>query len=200
MNKKDSLLYGDWERINSFATDTCSTMLSIWKLLENDERLWKSWSLMVPCDSHGLQLLIGDILSILYYKEIHHHITQIITTFRSSPKQLSILQEKQKSIYGKTSALILSVMIRWGTQAEAINSVYHNKDAFKLYLLDSCSSINNTVIDLLGSRSVWHVLEQLQDLILPIQQDQLFSESQNSYLCRIVNRWLEIRWHLSAIS
>lgn len=95
MNKKDSLLYGDWERINSFATDTCSTMLSIWKLLENDERLWKSWSLMVPCDCHGLQLLIGDIHSIPYYKEIHHHITQIITTFRSSPKQLSILQEKQ---------------------------------------------------------------------------------------------------------
>jgi len=100
---------------------------------------------------------------------------------------------KAKSFYGKTSALILSVMIRWGTQAEAINSVYHNKDAFKLYLLDSCSSINNTVIDLLGSRSVWHVLEELRDLILPIQQDQPFSESQNSYLCRIVNRWLEIR-------
>jgi len=151
MNKIDSLLHGDWERINSFATDTCSTMLSVGKLLENNERLRKSRPLIVPCDSHGLQLLIGDILSVPFYKEIHRCITQIITTFQSSPKQLSILREKQKSKYGKTSALILSVITRWGTQARAINLVYHNKDAFKLYLLYFRSSMNNTVIDLLGS-------------------------------------------------
>ena len=200
MNKMNNLLHGDWERINSFATDTCSTMIGVWKLLENDERLQKSKPLMVPCDSHGLQLLIGDILSIPHYKEIQRRITLIITTFRSSPKQLSILREKQKTVYGKTSALILSVITRWGTQARAINSLYQNKDAFKLYLLDSRTSINNTIIDLLGSRQFWHEVEELRDLILPIHEHQIFSESENSHLGKIVNRWLEIRRHLINIS
>lgn len=112
MNKLNNLLHGDWERINSSATDTCSTMLGVWKLLENDERLQKSKLLIVPCDFHGLQLLISNILGIPHYREIQCRITHIITTFRSSPKQLSILRKKQKTAYGKTSALILSAITR----------------------------------------------------------------------------------------
>ena len=89
---------------------------------------------------------------------------------------------------------------RWGTQARAINSLYQNKDAFKLSLLDSRTSINNTVIDLLGSPLFWHQVEELRDLILPIYQHQIFSESENLHLGKIVHWWLEIRRHLMGIS
>ncbi|KAN0067832.1 hypothetical protein V8E54_014079 [Elaphomyces granulatus] len=48
-------------RINSLTTDTCSTMRSLWELLRTYDRF--KYALFVPCDSHGLQLLIKDIIS-----------------------------------------------------------------------------------------------------------------------------------------
>ena len=101
----------------------------------------------------------------------------------------------------RTQVIIFAdVITQWGTQARAINSLYQNKDAFKLYLLDYRTSINNTIIDLLGSRLFWPQVEELRDLILPIHEHQIFSESENSHLGKIVNRWLEIRRHLTGIS
>jgi hypothetical protein len=40
---------------------TCSTMRSLWELLRTYDRF--KYALFVPCDSHGLQLLIKDIIS-----------------------------------------------------------------------------------------------------------------------------------------
>jgi hypothetical protein len=47
---------GDLSLVNSLATDTCNTMKSTWEKLGQDERLKNCF--FVPCDSHGIQLLI----------------------------------------------------------------------------------------------------------------------------------------------
>lgn len=49
-------------RINSLTTDTCNLILALWKFLKKDPRLEHIFC--AQCDSHGIQLLIKDILSI----------------------------------------------------------------------------------------------------------------------------------------
>ncbi len=52
---------GDLGKIHSVTTDTCSLERAIWDLLSQDPRLTHNF--YVPCDSHGFQLLIKDLLS-----------------------------------------------------------------------------------------------------------------------------------------
>ncbi len=49
-------------RVNSLTTDTCNLMRLLWKSLKKDLRLEHIFC--APCDSHSIQLLIKDILSI----------------------------------------------------------------------------------------------------------------------------------------
>jgi hypothetical protein len=53
------LIGNDLSRINSYSLDTCSTMGSLANLLQQPDALPQA--IHVPCDSHGLQLLIKDI-------------------------------------------------------------------------------------------------------------------------------------------
>lgn len=50
----------DWKRINSISTDTCHVMKSVWEKLEATPELRHCF--MIPCDSHGLQLIMKDIV------------------------------------------------------------------------------------------------------------------------------------------
>lgn len=47
-------------RINCLGTDTCSTMRSMWTEVTNHPNMAHIFT--VPCDSHSLQLRLGDIL------------------------------------------------------------------------------------------------------------------------------------------
>ena len=168
MAKLGELIKGDWGRINSFTTDTCSTILLLWRILAADQRLQLSKALFVLCDSHGLQLLIKDVLGIPHYKVIQSQIMLFINTFRRSPLQLSILGEKPKACYGKTSALVLNVITRWSTPACTIESIYKNKETFKAYVLDDCTQLEHEVFQLRCSCDFGNNVEELHDLILPI--------------------------------
>lgn len=52
-------------RVNSLTTDICNLMHALWKILKKNPRLEHIF--YAPCDSHGIQLLIKDILSIKWY-------------------------------------------------------------------------------------------------------------------------------------
>lgn len=66
MEKLSELLQGHWKRINSVATDTCATMLAVWKILDRNPRLFQARALFVPCDSHGLQVLFANTRGVAY--------------------------------------------------------------------------------------------------------------------------------------
>ena len=51
--------------VNSLTTDTCNLIRALWKILKKDCRLKHIFC--APCDSHRIQLLIKDILSIPWY-------------------------------------------------------------------------------------------------------------------------------------
>lgn len=53
-------------RIGSMTTDTCSTMRLFWQLAEKTSEL--AHVIFVPCDSHGLQLLIKDLCEMPFFK------------------------------------------------------------------------------------------------------------------------------------
>lgn len=65
MEKLATLVGEQWWRINSMATDTCNTMRAVWRTLAADNRTQHVF--FVPCDSHGLQLLIKDISEVEPY-------------------------------------------------------------------------------------------------------------------------------------
>jgi len=53
---------GNTQRIGSMTSDTCATMRNFWALAEAEPSL--SHVIFVPCDSHGLQLLMKDLLQV----------------------------------------------------------------------------------------------------------------------------------------
>lgn len=57
----------DLARVSSLTTDTCATMRKTWEGLEKHESL--KHTLFIPCDSHGLQLLIKDLLESPQFSE-----------------------------------------------------------------------------------------------------------------------------------
>ena len=59
------------------------------------------------CNSHGLQLLIKDILKLLWYSGVVKSISKIVATFKKSPLQMAILREHQMAVYGKHKEFIL---------------------------------------------------------------------------------------------
>lgn len=50
----------DTKRVASLTTDTCAVMRGTWSALEKHPKL--THALFIPCDSHGLRLLIKDFL------------------------------------------------------------------------------------------------------------------------------------------
>jgi hypothetical protein len=115
MNHLNVLTGNDLQRINSIATDTCATMGAVWRLLENNENM--RHTLFVPCDAHGLQLLVKDLLQhVPFFKTTHQQAQSIATAFRSAPLQYSRLRAQQKRKYNQHFALILAVITRWGSQ------------------------------------------------------------------------------------
>src|SRR5947207_6493515 len=62
-----TLTNGNLKRLNSCTTDTCSTMYSMWECLQTIPKL--KHCLFIPCDSHSIQLLVKDLLSLPHIRE-----------------------------------------------------------------------------------------------------------------------------------
>jgi hypothetical protein len=91
--------------INSINTDTCNTMRRMHEILQEQPELKHVFFTL--CDSHGLQLLIKDILKLPWYSDVVKSISKIVATFKKSPLQMAILREHQMVVYGKHKAFIL---------------------------------------------------------------------------------------------
>lgn len=89
------------ERVNCIATDTCATMKLMWSHVEQHSKMKHVF--FVPCNSHGLQLLLGDILKFPYFSEVIRQAQLIVTTFRASNKEMAVLWEYQMTVSLKRS-------------------------------------------------------------------------------------------------
>jgi Protein of unknown function (DUF 659)/hAT family C-terminal dimerisation region len=188
------------ERVNSISTDTCSTMLRMWAEIEKFDDL--KHCLFIPCDAHGIQLLVKDVLTQLpRFNNIMQQAQCIAKSFRLAPLQYARLREYQLGYYGQHQSLVLLVMTRWGTQYRLILSILKNKDALKRYVLEygslPASERNKQLaIDAITDKEMWVQLEALRELLQPIDECLRMAESGKSHLGHVLNRWADILKHL----
>ena len=117
-------LDGQLFRMNSLSTDMYSTMRSLWKKLRASKELRHVFC--SPCNSHGIQLFLKDILQLPWFKTVLSRVQQVVRAFRAAHKEYNLLREFQMDVYGKKIALILHCITRWGTQVGMLESVLKN--------------------------------------------------------------------------
>lgn len=122
---------GNLVKVNSLATYTEEKMRKMWKVLAAMPGL--SHVFFVPCDSHGLQLLMKDIAGLAWFKGLFNQAQAIPVYFHKADKQLSILRGYQKAEYGQTYAITMSCITRWGTQV-CLFIIYHRSHHYNFSL------------------------------------------------------------------
>jgi Protein of unknown function (DUF 659) len=106
---------GSLSKFVSLAMDTCPRNLKAFDILS--DRFETRHMFMVPCESHGLQLLIKDILEKLsFINSVWKKASLLVNFLRNAPKQYAYLRLQQEQIYGEMKALIAAGFTRWGTQ------------------------------------------------------------------------------------
>ena len=190
---------GNLSRINSLSTDTCDTMLKTHWLLQQYSELKHVF--FIPCDSHGLQLLVKDVVTLPIFETTLNKAQKIVKAFKKSPLQLARLHNLQEELYdGKRKSLCLSVITCWGTQYRLIESVINTKDALRRYVTtygtkkelpyDASKFIDDE------DQTFWSALERLRELLQPLDEAVRMSESEKSHLGTVIQRWETIMRHL----
>jgi hypothetical protein len=188
----------DWANINSISTDTCNTMRAAWRLLSQKPQLQHVF--MIPCDSHGLQLIFKDLIGnesrFPMIKNTFKSALQIVTFFHKSPLQYAYLQKLQEEHYSHRKALIASVITRWGSQYNLILSVNNSRKA----LVDWAHSVSNQdtakIVEVIGTildKSFWTLLEELCDIFQPLHIMQKASEASNAGIMEVAERWCKLQ-------
>ena len=195
----------DITKVNSIATDTENTMRSFIECLHHKPE-WKHvfWA---PCDSHGLQLLMMHIAELKHgdykpFAELFKRASNIVGFFHRADKQLKILRNIQKEIYGNVYALTLSVLTRWGTQYRLLHSLTRSRRALQLYATDINTDriAVSGIIDIIQDAQFWDDLEHLKTIFEPIHKAQIQSESLQSHLGHVYTRWGAIKAHLRGLA
>src|SRR5579859_6420343 len=159
--------------LNSITNDTCSTMFSMWGEIKKFPEFKHVF--FVPCDSHGLQLFVKDLLKTPRFENIIQQAQSLISAFKKAPLQYARLRKLQSDCYGHEQSLVLSVIMRWGTQYQLVQSILKSKDALKRYVCDyeefpASQRIKQPVIGTIRSTTFWHELELLREVLQPIDE------------------------------
>lgn len=187
----------DWESINSLSTDTCSVMRSVWEILQRTPQIKHAF--MIPCDSHGLQLIFKDLLDMkashsITVKNIFKEASEVVSFFHKSPLRYADLQQIEILKNGKRRALIASVISRWGTQYDLLSSVNELKESLITWAAtitakdDKAKTIE--IIGIIQDITFWNILNDLCKVFKPLHIAQKKSEASNASIIEVIPRWL----------
>jgi hypothetical protein len=185
------------EALNSIAMDTCATARAAGRQIQGIAQFHHVF--IVTCDSHGLQLLIKDLLEKGPYVDTFNEAQGLVRSFTSSPKQLGILRGIMRDLLGKEYALLLSVITRWGSQVRMLRSVLRLEAPIKAYYTqlppDAPTSIQNGQV-VVRKPSFWLFLRKLLELLILIDEELQTSEAERATLPHVIPRWNRIRAHI----
>ncbi|GBC05804.1 hypothetical protein RclHR1_06430005 [Rhizophagus clarus] len=119
-------------KFSSVITDTASVMKAAWKRIEEKY----SHIVCLGCNSHIINLLIGDILKIDEIKDIVNNGKMIVNYFKSHIQAAAKLKRIQIENYNKEIALVLPTLTRWGTHLSCFQSLLKSKIALEQVLMD----------------------------------------------------------------
>ena len=196
----------DWKRINSISTDTCSVMKSVWEKLEDTTEL--RHCIMIPCDSHGLQLVMKDIVDSKGSKvpragEVFRLALDLVVFFHHSPLEYARMQAKQIEKWGNRKALIASVITRWGTQYNMLSSLHDCQEAvceWTLITPAASTARGREIIRIANSHSFWWQLKELIKIFKPLHVAQKESEARNLSIMEVTQRWLDLHESLRTLA
>src|SRR2546423_5473826 len=162
----NTLTHGNLERINSCATDTCPAMLSMWEHLCLKPSLQHLF--VIPCDSHGIQLLIQDLInSIPQFTKVHNNAQTIAKAFKNAHLQYARLHDLQYQEYGRTWEIVLAVATRWGSEKGLLDSLFRSKAAIQRYAI-RFKDMPKDILDIILSSEFWANLEALRVILKPL--------------------------------
>jgi hypothetical protein len=188
-------------RINSISADTCSTMLGSFDQISSRPGLEHCF--FIPCDPHGLQLLIKDILSYPVYAITVHAASQIIDHFHHADKQYQIFKEIQQRFPGKNHVLVGAAFTRWGSHTRSFQRIIENIGALRVWAQDP-----RITPELKGSQRAIAVaytlsdplflpkLIELERIISPISAAIIQAQNDHAHLACVRPRWAKIDQHL----
>ncbi|EGU76692.1 hypothetical protein FOXB_12797, partial [Fusarium oxysporum f. sp. conglutinans Fo5176] len=197
---------GNFLRINSFCTDTDSVMRKAHVHLAARKEFQHCFFSL--CDSHGLQLLIKDILELPFFEEAFKNATLIVTFFKKSKLQLARLREAQKAAWGHHKAFLSAVITRWGSQFNALQSVLRCKEPLQAYarrpdvraeLASGSLELLPKVLESVNNPHFWIRLETVLAIIKPVNSRQRASEADRAHIGHVIPRWLEIKAEWKAL-
>jgi hypothetical protein len=171
-------------------------MRASWKNIEQDPR--SKHVITVPCDSHGLQLLIKDILQLPNIKKIWQIAANIVAGFKNASKQYAFLRVEQQKEYGKRKPMIATCNTRWGTQCGMVKSLNDSKEALRRFAIRD--DIQFPYKDQLQLHEFWAAISDLLQLLQPIHKVQKMSEANGANISYVYPRWMEIEVHLTQIA
>jgi len=196
---------GHFKRINSIAFDTCNTQRAAQRVLKAIPHLQHVF--YVLCESHGLQLLMKDVIEKhAWIKRIVDACQQLAVAFTTSPKQLGRLRAIMMELYTHQKSFVLSVITRWGTQLSLLRSVSNLEAAiskyFSLYSTsDGSERLFNVWTDqILTNITFWKDLNDVIGLLEPIDEAIKASEADRCVLSYVLPRWQQLRDQLLAKS
>jgi hypothetical protein len=186
-----------WTQLNSLVTDTCATQLNTGFRISQSQDLKHLF--IIGCDSHGIQLLIKDILDMPQFKSTFTQAQEIVQAFSRSPKQLGILRQYMINSLGGIKSFALSVITRWGSQIRMLQSLQRAKPALEVYYTllstDAGQSIRKHQ-SLIHNESWWNKVSNLLQILDPIDEAIKMSESDKANLHYVIPRWKQLWKHL----
>lgn len=188
----------DLLRWNSICTDTCSTMRSMHNLLERNASTKHVFSVL--CDSHGLQLLVKDILGlqgIEYYTSTLANAVFLSNTLRKSKLSLAIVRRTAEEQGLPFRAFATAAITRWGSHFAVLNALVESREALIRSRIDprlfkSGSGFvtgGERALNLCTDYGFWERAEHLHSLLKAVNEAQLISESDRSTVGQIISRW-----------
>lgn len=139
-----------------------------------------------------------DIIETVWFSARFRSAQNIVTHFNKSPKQLTLLREKMCNAYnGKKRAFILSVLTRWGTQVNMIESVSRNRQALQDFCEDNRCELSPVLKQLLWDSGFWKNIMLINNILQPIHDIQYSSEKDGYKVHHVIRGWKQIRVHLN---
>ncbi|KAH7462242.1 hypothetical protein FOMA001_g18601 [Fusarium oxysporum f. sp. matthiolae] len=156
------------------------------------------------CDSHGLQLLIKDILLLPYFEDLFNNVSTLLVFFSRSKLQLQRLRMCQRTRWnGVTRALIRSIITRWGSQYNSFFSLLRSRDPARDWSVrkdvrdelrsQDCPVLLPEAVRIIKDSSFWLELEATIAVLKPVNDFQHVSEADGAGIAHVVNRWLQIK-------
>jgi len=119
------------QNFSAVITDTASVMKAAWRRIEEKY----SNVVCLGCNSHIINLLVGDVLKINEIKTVIDNAKMIVNYFKSHV-QAAKLKHIQIENYSKEIALVLPALTRWGTHLDCLQSLQKSKIALEQILMD----------------------------------------------------------------